>query len=351
MLFSAYQIESLLEDIQHDIFPIDKSASETLSLSEDAIQEARQYLRTPKKRALAWIAPGDIKALVEDQTSYDPVVDHVQQSRAGRFVIPAYVPENPAPSFPLVSDHTKALRESATFQEKITERPLSKKETSLTGESLEISSGEELETVTSAEELVQDSTAGTETSALELIPADDSADELAEESGEEGADELAEESGEEGADEQTPAEMEESNKSTSAESGVSAASLFDGIEVEDEQDEEVDFDSGGLQGDIDDESDVVFGDGPIAKQSMIKFVSNYPDSTIKFLLRKNLDGRPLPVGYEGIYLNWENRGLSRGRLKTYLFKLMGWQDFPDIPVLDVVRKIRERHYDLKEKNT
>ena len=335
MLFSAYQIESLLEDIQHDIFPIDKSASETLSLSEDAIQEARQYLRTPKKRALAWIAPSDIKALVEDETPYDPVVDHVQQSRAGRFVIPAYVPENQAPSFPLVSDHTKALRESAASQEKITEMALPKKETSLTGESLEISSGEELETVTDAEELVQDSTSETEISALEQIPADDSGEELAEES----------------VDEQRPTETEESNKSTSAESGVSAASLFDGIEVEDEQGEEVDFDSGGLQGDIDDDGDVVFGDGPIAKQSMIKFVSNYPDSTIKFLLRKNLDGRPLPVGYEGIYLNWENRGLSRGRLKTYLFKLMGWQDFPDIPVLDVVRKIRERHYDLKEKNT
>ena len=335
MLFSAYQIESLLEDIQHDIFPIDKSASETLSLSDDAIQEARQYLRTPKKCALAWIAPSDIKALVEDETPYDPVVDHVQQSRAGRFVIPAYVPENQAPSFPLVSDHTKALRESAASQEKITEMALPKKETSLTGESLEISSGEELETVTDAEELVQDSTSETEISALEQIPADDSGEELAEES----------------ADEQTPTETEESNKFTSAESGVSAASLFDGIEVEDEQGEEVDFDSGGLQGDIDDDSDVVFGDGPIAKQSMIKFVSNYPDSTIKFLLRKNLDGRPLPVGYEGIYLNWENRGLSRGRLKTYLFKLMGWQDFPDIPVLDVVRKIRERHYDLKEKNT
>jgi hypothetical protein len=335
MLVSAYQIESLLEDIQHDIFPIDKSASETLSLSDDAIQEARQYLRTPKKCALAWIAPSDIKALVEDETPYDPVVDHVQQSRAGRFVIPAYVPENQAPSFPLVSDHTKALRESAASQEKITEMALPKKETSLTGESLEISSGEELETVTDAEELVQDSTLETEISALEQIPADDSGEELAEES----------------ADEQTPTETEESNKSTSAESGVSAASLFDGIEVEDEQGEEVDFDSGGLQGDIDDDSDVVFGDGPIAKQSMIKFVSNYPDSTIKFLLRKNLDGRPLPVGYEGIYLNWENRGLSRGRLKTYLFKLMGWQDFPDIPVLDVVRKIRERHYDLKEKNT
>jgi len=351
MLFSAYQIESLLEDIQHDIFPIDKSASETLSLSEDAIQEARQYLRTPKKHALAWIAPSDIKALVEDQTSYDPVVDHVQQSRAGRFVIPAYVPENQPPSFPLVSDHTKALRESAALQEKTLEIPLPKNGTSLTGESLEISSVEQLETVTDAEELVQDSTAGTEISALEQIPDDDSADELIAESADELIAESADELAEESADEETPTETEESNNSTSAEAGVSAASLFDGIEVEDEQGEEVDFDSGGLQGDIDDDSDVVFGDGPIAKQSMIKFVSNYPDSTIKFLLRKNLDGRPLPVGYEGIYLNWENRGLSRGRLKTYLFKLMGWQDFPDIPVLDVVRKIRERHYDLKEKNT
>jgi len=327
MLFSAYQIESLLEDIQHDIFPIDKSASETLNLSEDAIQEARQYLRTPKKRALSWIAHSDIKALVEDETSYDPVVDHVQQSRAGRFVIPVYVPENPAPSFPLVSDHTKALRESAALQEKTLEMPLPKKETSIIGENLEISSEEELETVTDAIELGQESTLETEISVLERIPAEESVEE------------------------QTPTETEESNKSTSTESGVSAASLFDGIEVEDEQGEEADFDSGGLQGDIDDDSDVVFGDGPIAKQSMIKFVSNYPDSTIKFLLRKNLDGRPLPVGYEGIYLNWENRGLSRGRLKTYLFKLMGWQDFPDIPVLDVVRKIRERHYDLKEKNT
>ncbi|MED5436315.1 MAG: hypothetical protein VX545_10140 [SAR324 cluster bacterium] len=119
MLFSAYQIESLLEDIQQKIFPIDKSVSETMSLSEDAIQAARQYVRTPKKHDSAWITPGDIKALVEDQTAYDPVVEHVQQSRAGRFVIPAYVPENPPPSFPLVSDHTKALREKMLCRSKL----------------------------------------------------------------------------------------------------------------------------------------------------------------------------------------------------------------------------------------
>jgi len=338
MLFSAYQIESLLEDIQQKIFPIDKSVSETMSLSEDAIQGARQYARTPKNHALAWIAPGDIKALVEDQTVYDPVVEHVQQSRAGRFVIPAYVPENPPPSFPLVSDHTKALRENDALQEQTPEMPLPEKNTSSTDESLEIPSAADVEALTDAEELVQDSADDTEISALKPIPA--------EESPEESAEELAVES----TDEQTQAETEESTKSKSAKSGISAASLFDEIEVEEEQDEEFDFDTGGLQGTIDDESDVVFGDGRIEQNSMTKFVSNYPDSTIKFLLRKSLDGRPLPAGYDEIYLNWENRGLSRGRLKKYLFKLMDWQDFPDIPVLDVVRKIRERHFELRAKN-
>lgn len=334
MLFSAYQIESLLEDIQQNIFPIDKSVSETMSLSEDAIQGARQYVRTPKNHALAWITPGDIKALVEDQTAYDPVVEHVQQSRAGRFVIPAYVPENPPPSFPLVSDHTKALRENDALQEQTPEMPLPEKNTSSTDESLEIPSAADVEALTDVEELVQDSAGDTEISALKPIPAEESAEELAQES----------------TDEQTQAETEKSTKSKSAKSGVSAASLFDEIEVEEEQDEEFDFDTGGLQGVIDDDSDVVFGDGRIEQNSMTKFVSNYPDSTIKFLLRKSLDGRPLPAGYDEIYLNWENRGLSRGRLKKYLFKLMEWQDFPDIPVLDVVRKIRERHFELRAKN-
>ncbi|SUZ50254.1 uncharacterized protein METZ01_LOCUS3108 [marine metagenome] len=338
MLFSAYQIESLLEDIQQKNFPIDKSASETMSLSEDAIQGARQYVRTPKNHALAWITPGDIKALVEDQTVYDPVVEHVQQSRAGRFVIPAYVPENPPPSFPLVSDHTKALRENDALQEQTPEMPLPEKNTSSTDESLEIPSAADVEALTDVEELVQDSADDTEISTLKPIPA--------EESSEESAEELAVES----TDEQTQAETEESTKSKSAKSGISAASLFDEIEVEEEQDEEFDFDTGGLQGAIDDDSDVVFGDGRIEQNSMTKFVSNYPDSTIKFLLRKSLDGRPLPAGYDEIYLNWENRGLSRGRLKKYLFKLMEWQDFPDIPVLDVVRKIRERHFELRAKN-
>ena len=102
-----------------------------------------------------------------------------------------------------------------------------------------------------------------------------------------------------------------------------------------------------MQGDNSEENDVVFGDGRIDQKSMSNFVAHYPDSTLKFLMRKNLNGRPLPVGYEEIYSQWENRGLSRGRLKKYLFKLMEWKNFPDIPVHDVVNKIREHQYFLE----
>ena len=52
MLFSAYQIESLLDDFQQTDSPAGKSASETLSLSADAIQDARQYLRPLKRSPL-----------------------------------------------------------------------------------------------------------------------------------------------------------------------------------------------------------------------------------------------------------------------------------------------------------
>ena len=97
------------------------------------------------------------------------------------------------------------------------------------------------------------------------------------------------------------------------------------------------------------ENDVVFGDGQIDSKSINRFVKNFPDSAIKFMFRKNLDGRNLPVEYEEIYINWEKRGLSRGRLKKYLFKLMKWDNFPDIPILEVVQRIKDRQYDLKGK--
>ena len=128
MLFSAYQIESLLDDFQQTDSPAGKSASETLSLSADAIQDARQYLRPLERSPLHWVTPKDIRGLIEDISYYDPVVDNVQQGRAGRFVVPAYVPEIPAPAFPLVSDHTQMAPESETTEQESSESPVTEED-------------------------------------------------------------------------------------------------------------------------------------------------------------------------------------------------------------------------------
>ena len=301
MLFSAYQIESLLDDFQQTDSPAGKSASETLSLSADAIQDAHQYLRPLKRSPLHWVTPKDIRGLIEDISYYDPVVDNVQQSRAGRFVVPAYVPEIPAPAFPLVSDHTQMAPESETTEQESSESPVTEEDALMPEINTESAEVEDKVSVSVSENISKENSL--------IIETEESS--------------------------------EESEESTN---GESAASLFDGID-----DEEHELEEEGLQGDNSEENDVVFGDGRIDQKSMSNFVAHYPDSTLKFLMRKNLDGRPLPVGYEEIYSQWENRGLSRGRLKKYLFKLMEWKNFPDIPVHDVVNKIREHQYFLEIK--
>ena len=301
MLFSAYQIESLLADFQQTGSPAGKSASETLSLSADAIQDARQYLRPLKRSHLNWVTPKDIRGLVEDISFYDPVVDNVQQSRAGRFVVPAYVPEVPAPAFPLVRDHTKMAPESKTTEQESSKSPVTDENAMTPEVNTESTEVEDKVSVSGSEDISKENSLLIETE-------------------------------------------KSSEKSTHGELAVSTASLFEGID-----DEEHELEEEGLQGDNSEENDVVFGDGRIDQKSMSNFVAHYPDSTLKFLMRKNLDGRPLPVGYEEIYSQWENRGLSRGRLKKYLFKLMEWKNFPDIPVHDVVNNIREHQYFLEIK--
>jgi len=317
MLFSAYQIESLLAEFQQEYFPVDNSASETLSLSKDAIQDARQSFSTPKNSTLGWISPKDIMGLVEDQTHYDPVVDYVQQSRAGRFVVPAYIPDNPAPPFSLVSDHTQVDQKSDAAVQETPESSAPEEDSQLQELSTEKTEVEERVTITQSEETTVEET-------LSVEHEDDSLEM------------------------QTELDMKESEVSPTVEPAISIVELFE--EIDDEGfDEEDDSDVGRLHGEINDDNDVVFGDGHIDLKSMSIFVSKYPDSTIKFLLRKNLDGRSLPAGYEEIYTQWENRGLTRGRLKKYLFKIMEWINFPDITANDVVTKIREYHFELKGK--
>ena len=118
------------------------------------------------------------------------------------------------------------------------------------------------------------------------------------------------------------------------------------LDFDDEEEEDFD-DEDGLSAEETDETDVVFGTGPITQPSMIKFMHQYPDSVLKFLLRRNLDGRPLPGEFEKIYDQWQQRGLMRGRLKRHLLKMMEWEEIPDTPIHELVGQIRNRILDLR----
>ena len=128
-------------------------------------------------------------------------------------------------------------------------------------------------------------------------------------------------------------------------STVTTADLLLNFE-EDEEDEEIEEDDSGLILVDSDETDVVFGGEKISKSALEKFIRQYPDSTLRFLLRRSLEGRPLSAEIEAIYYSWEKRGLSRGRLKKYMLKLMEWPEVPDLPILDLLQSLRDRIYDV-----
>ena len=341
MQFSAYQIESMLDDYQQENFPSDRSASETLSLSEEAINEARQHFTPSENRASVWKSPKEVIELIEDKTAYDLVVDFVQQTRAGRFVDPVYIPENPPPAFSLVTDYSQHDQKDSEEEQEAQQSEAAEKDLSHSAlgsgtvqvkDKVSVNEAETEKDLSHSDQInismtEKDTNANsTKISETDIIKATD------EES-------ISEKSGE---------DAKNSTKSKKKRLTDSAAKLFENIE-DDEPNEEFEFDEKGLRDEDDGDNDVVFGDGQIDSKSISRYVKSFPDSAIKFMFRKNLDGRKLPVEYEEIYINWEKRGLSRGRLKMYLFKLMKWNNFPDIPILEVVKRIKDRQYDLKGK--
>ena len=138
-------------------------------------------------------------------------------------------------------------------------------------------------------------------------------------------------------------EQEKPIQKASKPAAVSAADLLANM---DEDDEDFDEDDG-LTALETDETDVVFGTGKITPASMMSFIRQYPDSTLKFLLRRNLDGRPLPSEFEQIYKTWEERGLMRGRVRRYVLQFMDWEDVPDLPVHELLGQMRNRLMDMK----
>ena len=121
------------------------------------------------------------------------------------------------------------------------------------------------------------------------------------------------------------------------------------FDAEFENEEEIEFDEDkvhSMQQSGSDDTDVVFGSDIIRVPSMEKFVLQYPESALRFLMRQNIDGKPLPADIVLVHAGWEERGLSRNVLKKYVLKLMEWSDFPDLPFQDFYLQIRNRIFEV-----
>ena len=112
-------------------------------------------------------------------------------------------------------------------------------------------------------------------------------------------------------------------------------------EVEEEVEESA------LTGGIDDEdSDVVYGTGRITDEAHKSFIISSPDSAIKFLMRKELDGRPLKSSEDEIYEAWQERGLSRGKLRKHILKIMEWESVPELEVNEIYNQVKDKAYEI-----
>ncbi len=358
MTFSAYQIESFLNDLRKQTFSLENTYSENVTLSKDSLENSRQYFKPAVAKNIGFVTPQNILSLIEDLSEIDPTQNYEQQRRAGRFVYPPYVPENPSPPFSLVTDYVQAFRKS-NEQEPVQESAepsevVSTKPSVINDESTPKSDNIdslvlEPETIDLEPEPMQLDFM-LEPEAMEDAPRTLSLDGETVEKVEVPMDEDADKS----SSEKTVAESQDTSKEKESKvpppepEKITAALLLDEIEDDDEDDDLDDMDDG-LRGEATDESDVVFGSGNITPKSMVVFVDKFPDSAIKFLLRRNLDGRPVPAEFDEIYKTWEERGLLRGRLKKYIMKVMDWKELPDIAIHELVQKLREILFEIREK--
>ena len=102
-----------------------------------------------------------------------------------------------------------------------------------------------------------------------------------------------------------------------------------------------------LTGEIDDDdSDVVYGTGRITDEAHKSFIISSPDSAIKFLMRKELDGRPLESSQDEIYEAWQERGLSRGKLRKHILKIMEWESVPELEVNEIYNQVKDKAYEI-----
>ena len=93
------------------------------------------------------------------------------------------------------------------------------------------------------------------------------------------------------------------------------------------------------------EDDVVYGTEQITSAAVMDFVHKFPDSALKFLYRKQLNGKPLSKEEEEIYAAWEKRGMSRPKVKHYILSLMEWEKLPRDPLYEIWKRLRDHIFD------
>ena len=118
-------------------------------------------------------------------------------------------------------------------------------------------------------------------------------------------------------------------------------------DIESHEVDEEEVEESALTGGIDDEdSDVVYGTGRITDEAHKSFIISSPDSAIKFLMRKELDGRPLKSSQDEIYEAWQERGLSRGKLRKHILKIMEWESVPELEVNEIYNQVKDKAYEI-----
>ena len=117
---------------------------------------------------------------------------------------------------------------------------------------------------------------------------------------------------------------------------------LESFEIDEEEEEESAQSSGPEEAD----SDVVYGTGRITDQAHRSFIISSPDSAVKFLLRKELDGRPLKSSQDEIYNGWQERGLSRGKLRKHFLKIMEWDNVPELEVSEIYNQVKDKVYEI-----
>ena len=116
---------------------------------------------------------------------------------------------------------------------------------------------------------------------------------------------------------------------------------IESYEIDDDEEESA------LTGGIDeDDSDVVYGTGRITDEAHKSFIISSPDSAVKFLMRKGLDGRPLESSQDEIYEAWQERGLSRGKLRKHILKIMEWESVPELEVNEIYNQVKDKAYEI-----